>query len=90
MPCTTSHQQHRSNPSHDTPRDYYCCVVTAPMLDHLSSQLEEIFSDISLCYINEFLNLLPSKLIEFDTFGRLNIPTLITFYIDDLPEDFML
>ena len=58
------------------------------MLDHLNSQLEERFPDTSLCYINEFLNLLPSKLCEFDTFGRENIPTLITLYIDDLPEDY--
>ena len=51
------------------------------MLDYLSSQLEEIFSDTTICYINEFLNLLPSKLCEFDTFGRKKIPTLTTFYI---------
>ena len=88
MPRTTSRQQHRSNPSYDTPKDYYRGVITAPMLDHLSSQLEERFPDTSLCYINEFLNLLPSKLCEFDTFGREKIPTLITLYIDDLPEDY--
>ena len=88
MPHTTSHQQHRSNPSYDTPKGYYCCVITALMLDHLVSQLEERFSDTSLCYINEFLNLLLSKLCEFDSFGRENIPTLTTFYINDLPEDY--
>ena len=63
MPHTTSCQQHRSNPSYDTPKCYYHCVITAPMLDHLVSQLEERFSDTSLCYINEFLNLLLSKLL---------------------------
>jgi len=35
MPCTTSHQQHRSNPPYETPEDYYHLVITAPMLDHL-------------------------------------------------------
>ena len=47
MPRTASHQQHRSNPSYDTPKGYYHLVITAPMLDHLYSQLEETFSDTS-------------------------------------------
>ena len=37
MPRTTSHQQHRSNPPYETPKDYYHLVITAPMLDHLVS-----------------------------------------------------
>ena len=90
VPHTTSRQQHRSNPSHETPKDYYRLVITAPMLDHLHSQLEERFSDTSLCYINEFLNLLPSKLCNFDNFGKENTSTLTTFYIDDLPEEYAL
>ena len=80
MPCTTSCQQHRSNPSHETPKSYYQLVITAPMLYHLHNQLEERFSDTGLCYINEFLNLLPC---DFDNFGRDNILTLTTFYTDD-------
>ena len=36
---TTSRQQYRSNPSHETPKDYYQLVITAPMLHHLHSQL---------------------------------------------------
>ena len=90
MPRITSRQQHRSNPSHETPKDYYRLVITAPMLDHLHSQLEERFSDTSLCYINEFLNLLPSKLCDLDDFGKENISTLTTFYADDLPEEYSL
>jgi len=35
MPRTTSHQQNRSNPPYETPKDYYYLVITAPMLDHL-------------------------------------------------------
>ena len=85
--CTTSRQQHRSNPSHETLKDYYLLVITAPMLDHLYSQLEERFSDTSLCYINKFLNLLPSKLCDFDNIRKENISTLASFYIDDLPEE---
>ena len=90
MPPTTSCQQHRSNPSHETPKDYYRLVITAPMLDHLYSQLEERFSDTGLYHINEFLNLLPSKLCDFDDFGREKILTLTTVYIDDLPEEYTL
>ena len=67
MPRTTSRQQHRSNP---TRKDYYRLVITAPMLDHLYSQLEERFSDTGLYHINEFLNLLPSKL-SLSTHGQL-------------------
>ena len=90
MPHTTSRQQHRSNPSHEKPKDYYRLVVTAPMLDHLYSQLEKRFSDTGLYHINEFLNLLPSKLCDFDDFGREKILTLTTVYIDDLPEEYAL
>lgn len=37
MPHTASHQQHRSNPPYETPRNYYHLVITTPMLDHLYS-----------------------------------------------------
>ena len=90
MPRTTSHQQHRSNPSCKSPKDYYRCVITAPMLDHLHCQLEERFSDTSFCYINEFLKLLPCQLCNFDDFGREDIPTLEKLYTDDFPEDYAL
>ena len=88
MPHTTSHQQHRSNPSCKSPKDYYHCVITAPMLDQLHCQLEERFSDTSFCYINEFLKLLLCQLCNFDDFGREDIPTLEKLYTDDFPEDY--
>ena len=50
--------------------DYYCLVITAPMLDHLHSQLEERFSGTSFSYIKEFLNLLPCKVCDFDDYRR--------------------
>ena len=90
MPRTTSHQQHRSNPPYETPKDYYRLVITAPMLDHLHSQLEERFSDTSFSYINEFLNLLPCKVCDFDDLGREKIPAITKLYIDDLPEEYAL
>ena len=34
--------------------------------------------------------MLPSKLCDFDNFGKENISTLATFYIDDLPEEYTL
>ena len=42
------------------------------MLEHLHSQLEERFSDTGLCHIIEFLNLLPSKLCDFNNLKRKN------------------
>ena len=58
------------------------------MLDHLVSQLEERFSDTSLCYINEFLNLLLSKLLYVSLILLEEKIFLTTFYINDLPEDY--
>ena len=90
MPCTASHQQHRSSPPYETPKDYYRLVITTPMLDHLNSQLEERFSDTSFSYVKEFLNLIPCKVCDFDEYEREKLLTINKLYIDNLPEDYAL
>ena len=47
-------QQHRSNPSHETPQDYYRLVNTAAMLNHLHCQLEEGFQTLASVIIINF------------------------------------
>jgi len=88
MPHLTSHQQHRSNPPARTTKEYYSHMISAPMLDHLISQLMERFSDTSSLHISEFLRLLPSKLFGSETLTRGNISTILEKYKDDLPEKY--
>jgi len=68
MPCIATHQQHRSNPPATTAKEYYSHTISAPMLDHLNSQLMERFSDTSSSHISEFLSLPPSKIYGSETF----------------------
>jgi len=50
IPYITSHQQHRSNPPATTVKEYCSHTISAPILDHLNSQLMERFSDTSSPY----------------------------------------
>ena len=65
MSRIATHQQHRSNPSATTTKEYYNHTISVSMLDHLNSQLMEtlplhILVSFLACYPLKFMDLKPS------------------------------
>jgi len=93
MPRSVARQQHRANPEASDPCEYYRRTLTAPLLDHLSSQLQDRFENNSQksLHLRQFVSILPSELYGANPMKKLtksDIKDICTFYDEDLPSSF--
>ena len=82
-------QQHRSNVAADTVVDYYKRNLTIPLLDHIISELDTLFSSVSSSAIVEFMQLLPSVICEKSVstvLTKADLAEVLKLYEDDLPS----
>ena len=63
-PRTTGRQTHRSNVPASCPSEYYCRLITIPMVDHLISEMNSRFNSQTSTIITEIMLLLPSEQFE--------------------------
>ena len=89
-PRTSFISKNRANTPFESVSHYFKLVITIPLLDHLSTELNTRFNDTTLkCY--KALVLVPSKMIaEFqcssDTNWKDHVISFREFYITDLPN----
>ena len=83
LPCISSHQQHRSNPEHNSVEDYFKKSIIIPFLDHLVSDISTRFTkhNKTAASIQE---LLPRSITSSSSFSK--IEGAVAFYTADLPN----
>jgi hypothetical protein len=91
IPRIAARQQHRANPEARDPCQFFRRTITAPLLDHLSSQLQDRFDKGSqnAIHLSEFLTLLPSELFgSAKNLTKCDIENICSFYDKDMPSSF--
>ena len=91
MPRTVARQQHRANPEARDPCEFFRRTITATLLDHLSSQLQDRFDNSSQnsLHLSQFVTLLPSELYgSAKNLTKNDIKDICSFYDEDLPSSF--
>ena len=91
MPRSVARQQHRANPEAKDPCEVFRRTITAPLLDHLSSQLQDRFNNSSQnsLHLFQFVALLPSELYgTAKDLTKNDIKDICSFYDKDLPSSF--
>ena len=72
----------RNNAPGINPEEYYRRNLAIPFLNHISSELESQFSDLSILS-SKLLGLVPSTLCEE---GGASLQNVVEFYAEDLPS----
>ena len=79
-PRTVGRQIMRNNAPAINPEEYYRRNLAIPFLNHISSELESQFSDLSI-FSSKLLGLVPSTLCEE---GGASLQNVVEFYAEDL------
>ena len=86
LPRRCGRQIHRSNVPADTPSEYYCRMLSIPLIDHLLSEMKSRFNThqntalLGLCIVPSVMVTLPSE--QCSTM----VSQLVDMYQDDLPS----
>ena len=86
VPRRCSRQTHRSNIPADSPSQYYCRLISTPLLDHLLSEIRSRFSRHQQTALLG-LSILPSIMVTQSRDESITkVGNLATMYCDDLPS----
>jgi hypothetical protein len=85
---TCNRQVHRSNPPYTSISDFYYKTITQPLLDHLSTQLQERFDTSIVAY--QGLALIPSNLVSSfyscKNDWKKGFMCFVNLYLEDFPN----
>ena len=85
-PRQAARQQHRQNIPSSSISEYYKLNLTIPIIDHLSSELENRFNNDCSKHLIEFTKLLPADVIKSTSqLSPSDFPSLLEVYGSDLP-----
>ena len=86
-PRTVGRQTTRSNPPYKTISEYYKRTISIPLVDHISSALQNRF-DTDSVNVYKGLSVVPEKMMSLKKDGkdwRDEFKVVADFYVDDLP-----